>query len=170
MAAEIQVKLTTTADNVTVFKRALETIVRDHVEVGVPEEKAPRKAGSKISNAALAYIHNTGSPLRNIPARPFMEPGIHDAEDSITARMEAVAKAALKGDVQGVERGLNAVGLLVQNAIRRRINTGIPPPLKPGTLAARKRQNFEGEKPLIRTGQLRNSIVYVIKRITRRIK
>ena len=43
-------------------------------------------------------------------------------------------------------------------------NDGIPPALVPATLAARKRAGFRGETPLLRSGQLRNGVQYVVVR------
>lgn len=164
----IEVSLIVEKDNVPAFKKALETIIQEQVLVGVPATKADRKEGP-ISNAALAYIHNTGSPAQNIPARPFMEPGIKDAQDTIVKLMKQVAQAALHGNRDAVLRGLNAVGLKVASAIKSRIQSNTPPPLSPGTIAARKRRGITRENTLIDKGELRNSISYVLQSIKKRL-
>lgn len=138
-------------------------IIRDEVLVGVPEQYTVRK-GEKATNALLAMVHDRGSPIHNIPARPFMEPGVLRVQDDLSALMGKGGKAALKGDAAGVHRALVAVGLKAQASIRARINEGIPPPLKPRTIAARKRRGRLSTKPLVDKGELRNSINFEIRR------
>jgi phage gpG-like protein len=128
----------------------------------VPSDKAERKDSNEPSNAMLAYIHDNGSPAQNIPARPFMRPGIESAKGAIEAVMKLGAKKALDGDETAVVVSLHQAGLIAQRSIRARINEGIDPPLAESTLRARARKGAKGTKPLIRTGQLRNSINYVI--------
>lgn len=151
-------------DNSKVLDAAIKALTSREVLVGVPDTKAGRrKKKEPINNAALAYIHDKGSPSQNIPPRPFMGPGVQAAKVSITKRMENTGKAALRGDKAAVEKGLNAVGLVAVSGIRGKITSGPFTPLKPATIAARKRRGRTGDKPLIDTGQLRNSISYVIR-------
>ena len=140
----------------------IQKMVAQRLLVGIPAEKAPRK-GDPINNAALGFIHENGSPARNIPARPFLVPGVREATPKCLAVLKQYGKAALKDPAQ-IEKGLNAAGLIAQAAVKKRIvsQEGFSP-LKAGTLAARKRKGFKGEKALIRTGQLLNSITYVVK-------
>lgn len=159
----INITIKVEKDNVSLFKKALEDLVSQDVLVGVPEEKTRRKS-KEMTNAQLAYIHDKGSPSQNIPARPFQDPGIMRANDKISERMKQVAKDALEGNWQKVKAGLMAVGLIAQSSIRARINEGIPPPLKPRTIAARKRKGRTGTVPLINTAQLRNAITFVLRR------
>ena len=59
--------------------KELDALAQKRVLVGVPEDADSRgEEGYKtpIGNAALAYIHDNGSPRQGIPARPFMQPGI----------------------------------------------------------------------------------------------
>lgn len=152
-------------DRVPELNKALLDLVDQEVLVGVPADKADRKDGSPITNAALAYIHNTGSPDANIPARPFMEPGVKDARPKVIGLLKEAGQYALKlgGNSLVVLKYLHAVGLTVQNSIRARINEGPFEPLKPGTIAGRLRRGRTGIKPLIDTGQLRNAIGYVLR-------
>jgi phage gpG-like protein len=135
------------------------------VLVGVPAEKGIRnEEGQGMNNATLAFIHDNGSPAANIPARPFMRPGIIAAKEKITSSLRAGAVGAMHGESSTVERALNVAGLAAQSSIRATINAGIEPALAPSTIAARKAKGQKGEKPLIRTGQLRNSINYVVRK------
>ena len=148
----------------------------ESVLVGVPAEKTARKTGT-INNATLAYIHDNGSPANNIPARPFMRPGIDDAKEDVQNQLKIGASKVIKGDKSAMDVALNRVGLLTQASIQSKIDSGIAPELKRSTLKSRasKRPNRKGAKnelqkheegnvvPLIDTGELRNSISYVIR-------
>ena len=164
-------------------------LTKKEVLVGVPEDKSTRdpdiwfEKGSiqvrkpKINNATLAAIHDNGSPKQNIPARPFMKPGIAKAQDRINKGMLQAAKAQLNKDSAGVAKAFEKVGLVAQAGIRNVINEGEGfSPLQRSTLLGRlrrrkaakkwtkdKRENvMESMHPLIDTGQLRNSISYVV--------
>lgn len=160
---KLKAKVRVVADRADEVSKAVRGLTKLQVLVGVPAEKAPRQEGTPINNAALAYIHNYGSPVANIPARPFMEPGIKDANAKIAEGMKLAAQASLEGKKEETTKGLVRVGLVAQNSIKRRITTGPFAPLKPGTIAARRRRGRTGTKPLLDTGAMRNSITFVIR-------
>lgn len=64
------------------FEKATETYrsVNDYsIEIGVVEEKTKRKLATVgITNAQLMFIHENGSPLKHIPARPVLQYTIQD--------------------------------------------------------------------------------------------
>ncbi|GAC1479337.1 MAG: hypothetical protein NVS2B11_03440 [Acetobacteraceae bacterium] len=156
-----------TSDQVPKLLRAIEDLTRQQVLVGIPGDAEPRTGGGP-TNAYLGYLHEFGAPGANIPARPFLRPGIDGAMGAIIARLRAGAKAAtaLPVDASVPSVVLNSVGLIAQTAVRRYINAGVPPPLAAATLYARKHRKVAprmGEVPLIDTGQLRNAVVYVIR-------
>jgi len=154
------------------------SLVKKQVLVGVPEATDSRKEGQGIGNAALAFIHDNGSPLQKIPARPFMQPGVKDAQDKILPEFMALAADQLEGKKENIDRRLSRIGLIVQASIRKVINEGEGfEPLKIGTLRGRLRKRKGYSKlsderkealmasfhPLIDTSQLRNSISYSIR-------
>jgi phage gpG-like protein len=142
------------------------------VLVGFPEESGEHDGG--MSNAVLGYIHDNGAPERNIPARPFMVPGIESVRRQITAKLKQAGKAVLKQPKKGkksvIEQALHQVGLIGKLGIQNRINSGISPPLAASTLRSRRARGRMGSVPLIDTGQLRNSINYVIRSRKKRTK
>lgn len=155
----------------------LTELTKKQILVGVSEDESARKNPDQEGNATIAYIHDNGSPLRRIPARPFMEPGIRNAQDAINLELTVVAKAQLESNKEKVDLYLNRVGLVAQNSIRKVITDGEGfTPLKRGTKLERlkrrksyakwseeKKERYMGSmKPLIDTGQLRNSITYVV--------
>ncbi len=150
---------------------AIDLFDRRDVLVGVPAPKSTRKAeaGDPIGNAALAYIHENGSAKRNIPARPFLRPGIVKAKRPITAVLRKGALAALERGGRGeIDKALERAGLVAVSSARGVIvaQEGFAP-LSDRTLKARERAGFRGTKALIRTGQLVGSITYVVREARR---
>jgi phage gpG-like protein len=162
MKPQVNLHVHITVDNLAQFDAALKIMQKREILVGVPQASGPRKSG-KITNAQLALIHDKGSPSQNIPARPFMEPGIKSVSPQIEQKLLGVGQAVLDGDAVKAEQGMQAAGLIAQNGLRARINSNIAPALKPATLAARRRRGRTGTRTLIDTGSLRNSLTYVVK-------
>lgn len=159
--------LTVTKDATSALTKALAALTQDRVLVGVPAQNADREPepgeAGEINNATLAYIQNNGSPAANIPARPFMEPGIADVKDKIVRTYKAGAQAVMDKPATDVSVIHEKVGLIAQGAIQERIIDGPFEPLKPATLAARRRAGHTGDKPLNVSGQLRRAITYVVR-------
>lgn len=154
--------VTVTRDNAKNVIAAIQDMAKKHVLVGIPSSENGRNDGS-IGNAALGAIHENGSGVRNIPARPFLKPGVAAAADQCVKALKSAAQNAFT-DKNAIDKGLNAAGLIAQASVKKRIvsQEGFTP-LKAATLAARKRKGAKGEKALIRTGQLLNSITYVVR-------
>lgn len=167
-------------------------LAEKEVLVGFPEETTERRPDEEepagMTNAALGYVHDNGQPEVNIPARPFMEPGIRAAEEGIVAGLFRTARQALLGSVDAVDKGLHLVGLRAKLGIQNAINEGVPPPLADSTLRARARRGRKGAKeelarrangeapgvdlakPLVDTAQMRNAVNYVIRDRNKRSK
>lgn len=169
---------------------SLHRLVQNEVLVGIPEEKGVRYAdttavqktalkkssakGKKpnllggidpnITNAEIGYIQNFGSPEMNIPAREFMYSGIRSVQAKINQYLGQAGKAALAGKQAVSDRALHAAGITAMNGVRNKIQSGPFQELAPATLAARRRRGRTGEKPLLDTAQLRNSVTYVVRR------
>jgi hypothetical protein len=158
--------LTIVRDNLRKVSKAIDALGRSRVMVGVPSDKAPR-SGDPINNAALAYIMENGAPEVNIPARPFLKPGVASVQPQIAAGLKKAGEFALHGRADAVNRELHRVGAIGRDAVKRKMTDGPFEPLRPATIAARKlkrkSRNNTDVKPLIDTGALRNSISYVIR-------
>lgn len=129
------------------------------VLVGIPSDKSDRSDGP-IGNAGLGYINEFGSPLQNIPARPFLQPGVKAVEEKVAQFMIQ----PLTSNVT-VDQAFNRAGLTAAASAKKQITSQAGfAPLAASTLAARKRKGFDGTKALIQTGQLLNSITYVIRK------
>lgn len=175
----------------------IQALLALEVVVGFPDFTGEREAAADdagdqkkdLTNPQLAYIHDNGAPEANIPARPFMEPGIEAVQPELERKLSATMRAVLKGGgMDKVKQGLAQVGLTAALSIRNTINEGIPPPLSDYTLRQRMnngRKNGGGArkgaqlelvnrkygmepstqlaKPLVDTGQLRNAVTYEIR-------
>jgi phage gpG-like protein len=137
-----------TIDNVAELVKRVNTLTGSDVFVGVPASKSSRKQG-QIGNADLAYIHEFGSPAHNIPARPFLHPGIRRVKDEIVAMMKEGMKNTLEGKGKP-EQVLERVGMLARNSVVNEITDPDPPfvPLKAATIRARLRRTAAGRRKL----------------------
>jgi hypothetical protein len=140
-----------------------------HLGAGVTGTEA--RSGVPIGNAALGYIHENGSPINNIPARPWLAPGVRGSQTQWMPYFEQAGKFAFEGNLTAMDKALNAVGLTAQSAVKVRITEGIPPPLAERTVKARQRkrpsrkaQSAEDMTPLIDTAQFLGSISYVVRK------
>lgn len=160
--------LVTVIDKTAQLSRAIDVLTGTRVMVGVPAEHDDREDENKsgLNNAEIGYLMENGIPERNVPARPHMKPGVKRAQSKINDYLKQAGRLALEGKPDAVMRAFHAVGLTAQNSIKGVIREGVPPPLAPSTLAARRRRGRTGEKPLIDTGQYLASITYVIRKIS----
>lgn len=149
-------------DNLKSLLKNIESMSKKSVLIGIPSDKTIRPEVPQ-TNAELGYLHEHGSPARNIPARPFLIPGVKAANENTTKILKEYAGKALQ-DYKAIDNGLNAAGLFAQNSVKKYIiaQTNFTP-LSAATIAQRKAKGFKGTKALIRTGQLLNSITYVVK-------
>lgn len=167
--------VTMTLDRLGIIAANIRSLGERQVLVGIPEEKTDRPDDAGITNAAIGFIQEHGAPEANIPARPFLVPGVRDARGEVGDRLKATANGALDGNTGIVERGLAGAGQIAATAVQRRIRAGIPPPLAPSTIAARRRRSAGSSyrrkavsasdtTPLIDTGQLVKAVTFVIRK------
>jgi|Laugrefa1bdmlbdn_1035148.scaffolds.fasta_scaffold01471_8 hypothetical protein len=154
--------VTVTKDDLKNLLRNIQAMGRKSVLIGIPESKNNRKE-NEASNAMIGFLNENGSPARNIPARPFLVPGVKKASDKASEALKSYASDALNNP-KAIDQGLNAAGLIAQASVKNQIvsQDGFAP-LSPATLAQRARMGAKGTKALIRTGQLLNSITYVVR-------
>lgn len=152
-----------TKDNTKALLANIRAMKGKQVLIGIPEDKSQRKASDGVSNAQLGYIHENGSPAQNIPERPFLLPGVEEAQPDVLRLLEAGARRGLDSPDE-VDKALERAGLRAVSSVKAVITRNNFEPLKAGTLRARKRLGFLGTKALIVTGQLRNAITYVVRK------
>lgn len=156
-----------TVDNTADLERAIKALIKSEVLVGVPDENAMRDPEegepSPPSNAVIGYVQEFGDPAKNIPARPFLVPGVASKQDEYAKRFKKAAQDALNGNLDAVAKQMNAVGSAAAAAVQAKITDGPFAPLSPVTLARRRTKGRTDEKPLMDTGQLNASVKYVIR-------
>ena len=167
MAAKLVIK-----DNTDALLKGIRALTVNEVLVGVPNSNADRQPElgetQAPNNATIAAVQELGSPLKNIPARPFLVPGVKAAGPAIIEQMRKAGVAAMNVEnpsavVGAIDQAQHATGLIAQNAVRAKITDGPFEALSEKTLAARRRRGRTGESPLIDSGQLRASISYVVR-------
>lgn len=133
-----------------------------NTSTGKRKQRALKSAKSQVNNAELLFIHTNGSPARHIPARPVLQPAVMAAgnREAIANQLALATKANLEGKPEEAQKRMQKTGMAGQNAARNwftdpRNNW---PPDAPATVAAKG-----SDRPLIDTGALRASIVYVVK-------
>jgi hypothetical protein len=164
-------------DKTQALFKSVRGLAKERVMVGIPSSTPLGGAGPNqrsadpINNASLAYIHEFGAPGANIPARPFLVPGVANATQRVMPYLKAAGTAALDGKAALVDKNLHAAGLLAQAAVRAKITDGPFVPLQPATIAGRSRRHGGRKatgpgdvRPLIDTGQLRAAIGYVLRK------
>jgi len=169
-------------DNTDKVVAAIKRIANASVMVGIPSDReqphyndtgnpAPvkRKEGD-INNATLGYIHETGAPAANIPARPWLSPGVRESSRQWRTYMMQAGKAAFEGKPDIMDKALHAAGVTAVSAVKNRITSGLQPELAQATIDARRRRTpsrqarvADDTTPLVDTAQMLNSISYVVR-------
>ena len=149
------------ADRLMKRLQCLRYLATHTVEVGLTSKASGR-------SRTLLAIHEHGSPIMHIPARPVVKPAL--AQPAVRAEMAAAmgkaCAAALDGDRAGVLSAMEESGKAGADGIRSYIDQGILPPNAPVTLSggwvwnpvAKKGVYVKGKSgttPLVDTGQLR---------------
>jgi len=158
--------LKVTKDFTKNFNEIISKFKNDKVLIGVPENKADRK-DDEINNATLLAIMNFGSPSNNIPPWPILDIGIEKSKEEVSKQFALAAEKALSDGPQAVDRYYERAGIIASNSVKLVLNSQINAPEgRPleSTIKARKRKGFKGKKYWLVTGQLRNSITYVVKK------
>lgn len=173
--------LTICVDNANKVWTALKKMGDRDVLVGIPAENSERTDVS-FSNAGIGYLNEMGSPAKNIPARPHLQPGVRSVETRTTAELKLAANAILEGKNDKAEQALNRAGQIAVQGVQNTITQGNFTPLAESTLLARARRGRKGAakelenrkaglppdnanaKPLIDTGIYRRAITYVVRK------
>ena len=184
-------KVLVVKDNSHQIFDSIKNLVGQEVLVGIPSATASRE-DDDINNAAIAYVQEFGSPETNLPARPFLIPGVKDVQEQTIETFKKAAVAALAQNMPKALELMNQAGSKAANAARTRILNNIPPPLSPYTVANRfkmrkdkaRRPNEEqylalvaaGTAPgaaqtaaniiaLVNTGKMLRAITHVVRKV-----
>lgn len=131
------------------------------IEVGVIAGESKKRDKSKgITNAELMYIHENGSPLRNIPARPVLQMTVdYVSTNTLDKIVDKAIEQYLKDGQPALETSLKKDCVRIENYAQAIIydNDGRLQANAPSTI---KRKGFD--HPLFVTGQLARSIKCIL--------
>lgn len=177
-------------DRTGLLAKALKEASKAEVLVGITQQTSGRP-GEPINNAELLYIHTNGSPVRNIPARPVIEPAIEaqDNKQRITRALAEAFRLVLIGEHEKAALYLEKAGQLGEDAAKAWFTdprNGWPPNVPSTVLRKLKKlkgkqyqaaidafesgstsymfsgSEYEVDTPLIDTGEMRKSITHVV--------
>jgi phage gpG-like protein len=126
------------------------------VYIGIPSSANPRQGAA--NNATIAAVHELGAPSRGIPARPFLIPTMQNNADKYTTLMAQGFRNALQ-DKEKAAEVYEKIGLVASSDVKDYIVSGQFVPLKESTIDRKG-----SSKPLIDSGELRNSISYEVRK------
>jgi hypothetical protein len=166
----VTVSTTVSVDKLKEVLKKINSFETLEVLVGIPGNKNKRKKEKKvkikeeITNSEIGFINEFGSPMRHIPPRPSLIPGVK----KISAQLSTILKKHLQKFLEGksqMESGLEEAGAKAASSVKNIIRTQENfVPLSENTILKRRNEGFEGESALIRTGQFYNSITYVVRK------
>ncbi len=171
--------------------KRLQGLQKRQIQVGIPQQTSSRKSeginnaellyihthgirrkamreemqegmdrGLKYSEAFSLYIQSHGSPLWHSPPRPVLEPAIKANKEKIAMQFSKIVKATADGNADAMERAITSTGMTAQNACR----AWFKDPRNGWTRNDPKTLKLKGsDKPLVDSGELRDSIVYVVR-------
>ncbi|MCU4406499.1 hypothetical protein [Acinetobacter junii] len=160
--------VTSTGNGLLDILQAVSELSQVDVLVGVPHGE--NRTEADMTNAQIGYLLETGSPAMNLPPRPHLVPGIEEVQDIIGEKLTAAVDAALSGNAKRMYFLLESAGMKATMNVKKFINRGEFAALAPLTIRERKRRGRKSEKPLVDTGQYRNSHTYIIMKGEKEIK
>lgn len=106
--------------------------------------------------AYIAAVHEYGSRKKNIPERSFLRTAIDENRDKIFRLCVRMEKLATDGKMN-VEDVFKTLGIAIVDMVKKKISTITEPELKQKTIDRK-----HSSKPLIDTGQMRNSMQFKV--------
>lgn len=138
------------------IQKELKLIQGAYVKVGFPSEKSKKHQGqSGVDVAAVAAFQEYGT--EHIPARPFMVQTFEKNRQEVKEFVEK-EQAKIYDGKQTTEQSLNRLGNFYKGKIQKTIRNGEFAPNASGTIKQKG-----SSKPLIDTGQMRQSVDYEVK-------
>lgn len=132
------------------------------VDVGVMGRESSKAYQATQDSAPLtvADVASKNEFGLGVPERSFIRAYVDANRNRIIVDLREMAKRVIDGQIKSFDAGLELIGLKIQREIMERIRSGIEPPNAQVTID-RKGSSV----PLIDTGQLINSITYLVRQI-----
>ena len=150
--------ITSSGPGVGMIEKAMQDLIRKRLLVGIPGDSAPRQPepgqkGTPPSNALVGYILETGDAEMNLPARPFLVPGVTAAKPAIIKGMQKATVAAFSGKPAQINKGFDEAGLAAVASVKATMLNGGFAPLSDRTIEARARRRNPETGKLKRDGR-----------------
>ena len=140
------------------FLERFKNIGKPKVYIGVPFKANVIHKDTKLNMATLLAIHCMGAPTRGIPKRdPLLPPLQENAKEYSRLLAQGIKNNLANGEP--IEQAYEKLGLLATNDVKSYFVSGNFVPLKQSTIDAKG-----SSKPLIDSGELRNSISYEVRK------
>lgn len=133
------------------FVRQMQIAKVTEVVVGV--HQGDSNDGQQIAEYAAYNEYGT----EDIPERSFMRSSFDENLSNIKQDMDARYGQVTRGELT-VKAALGLIGLKHTDQIKNKIDTNIPPPNAPATIAAKG-----SSRTLIDTGAMKNSIHHIVR-------
>lgn len=128
------------------------------VAYGYKTEKDAEAGNVRFMKAGEGFMElgKTKAHTGSIPARPFLQPGVANAAPQFTRLAELMLPSVLTGEF-AMRTLLEQMGNLAEGSVKQAITDMTTPPNARSTVAKKS-----SDHPLIDTGNLRQSIRYVV--------
>lgn len=139
------------------FYAELEKLKQNEVFIGYQAGHAKHtdEDGNTADMAEIAMFNELGT--ENSPPRPFLRMTVDENKEKINQFVETQTKRIAQG--ASAEQCMKQMGAFGVSLVQEKIGNGTFTPLKESTIKAKG-----SDKPLIDTGQMRQSVHYVIKK------
>jgi hypothetical protein len=124
------------------------------VQVGFPDSEI-HEGGQSV--AFIASVHEYGAPSAGVPERPFLKPSIIQGKKD-QLRLNKINLVKILHNQIDFDTALGQLGEMAKGQVQLYIVNGHFVPLKPRTVARKG-----SSKPLIYTGQMRQSVAWEIE-------
>jgi hypothetical protein len=136
------------------LKDIIENVDKKIVKVGLPDSSHD---DTNLTLAQIGAIHEYGAPSAGIPERPFLAASIRSNTSDLRRLNTVNVKLILHGR-KTVEGALGQMGEMAKGMVQKYISEDNFVPLQPATIAAKG-----SSRPLVDTGQMRQSVSYVVE-------
>lgn len=102
-----------------------------------------------ISLALIASVHEYGSPKRKIPERSFILSTMTESAGKFNEATNSLIGKIVDGAISSKD-ALSLLGLMIQTAIKKKIQSNIPPALAQSTIDQKNRAHINKAKGVIK--------------------
>lgn len=125
-----------------------------HAQEGAGEHKSKEPDASPVTVLDVALWNEFGL---GVPERSFLRAWVDENASQNREKLRKAMLLVVRGE-RTLEQALDLIGLSMQGGLQQKIAAGVPPPNAPETVARKG-----SSTPLIDTGQLRQSVTFLVR-------